>query len=464
MNKSMAVWLVLWGVGCAHAPKSAGDAETKPTADTGALSARAEASYAALDFAACAEQFRESAGPCADDDCRATAFYRAAGCAALGGDASQAMGLLTRAADSGYLDLDHLRFNPELASLHAHADWSAVVARVEANRQKQPDLQPQGMPIATLGGIDVYGSRRVDAEAVRRLLGYELGKPAVPSKALFRLTERALREKYNLALAKVAYVYFFAGEDQGRAYVTVDLVDAEDSHRLRFLSTPSGHPEDPEGLVTRWRAYEDRAIQLARSGALNPSEPRCRVTHCAIGFGHPELEPLETYFVEKVPAAVEALTRVLREESDAESRAAAAFLLAYAATPEQTVERLVPFIRDPDGSVRNNVLRVLLATQEKAEAPLMDVAVVVDALSLPETADRNKSLFLLQMLLKDLKPDALKAQQASLIRQFGPWLVELTSLHQPINREPAVELLTLLAGKELQTPEQWKAWLAQQPK
>jgi hypothetical protein len=63
-----------------------------------------------------------------------------------------------------------------------------------------------------------------------------------------------------------------------------------------------------------------------------------------------------------------------------------------------------------------------------------------------------------------LKPDALKAQQAPLIRQLGPLLMDMTALNQPINREPAVNVLKLLSGKDLETAEQWKAWFAQQAK
>jgi hypothetical protein len=89
---------------------------------------------------------------------------------------------------------------------------------------------------------------------------------------------------------------------------------------------------------------------------------------------------------------------VLREEADEQKRAVTAYLLAYAPTQEQAVERLVPSIRDSSGPVRNGVLRVLLANQDKADHPR--VAVAVDALSLPETMDRNKALYLLEALLR----------------------------------------------------------------
>ncbi len=163
-----------------------------------------------------------------------------------------------------------------------------------------------------------------------------------------------------------------------------------------------------------------------------------------------------------MPAARDALVTVLREEADEEKRAAAAYLLAYAPTPEQVVARLVPFIRDPSGSVRNAVLRVLLANQDKADRPLVDVAVVVDALSMPETLDRNKALYLLEALLRSMKPAALQAQRAPLLRQLGSQLVAMAGLTQPINREPALLVLEQLSGEKYDTAEKWKAWLARQ--
>jgi hypothetical protein len=450
MRIVQGICLVLLGAGCAH---------RVPAASATALPELAEESYKALNFTACAEQFRLAAETGADDS-RAESFYRAAGCAALAGDSSQALELLKRSAQSGYFDPDHLRFNPELTSLHSLAGWQEVLASVEANRSKAPNPP---MPVAVLSAIDVYGSRRANTEAVRRVLGLEVGKPTVPSKAIFQQQQETLRKQFTLAFAKVNFTYFFAGPDEGRAYVIVDLVDAEDAQRLRFLPAPTGHLEDPEGLIAQWEEYETKSFQLLQQGKLDQEKPAvCRVAHCILGFDHPELAPFEPRFLEKVPLTQDALTRVLREDASGDKRAAAAFLLAYAATPEQSVARLVPSIRDPSGSVRNNVLRVLTATQQKADHPLVELATVVDALSMPETLDRNKSLYLLEMLLEDLKPEELKAQRAPLIRQLGARLVDMASLQNPIIRDPASEVLQLLSGEKHETPEQWKAWLAGQ--
>lgn len=455
MRISLGVLLIILGTGCAHSPGKASAASGAATP-----SEQAEQSYKALNFPACAEQFRQAAESAPEGEERAESLYRAAGCAALAGQPSQALELLKRSVQSGYSDPDHLRFNPELTSLHSLAGWQEALDGAQAHRAKAPNPP---MPVAVLTGIDVYGSRRVDAEVVRRALGLEVGKPIVPSRALYSQQEEALRKQHSLAFARVSFIYFFEGEAQGRAFITVDLVDAEDAHRLRFLPAPTGNVEDPEGLLAQWREYEDKSFQLMQQGTLDQEKPaECRVAHCILGFGHPELAPYEPRFVEKVPRVQDALTRVLREDSNRDKRASAAFLLAYAASPEQLAARLVPSIRDPDGLVRNNVLRVLLATQKQADHPLVEVATAVDALSLPETTDRNKSLYLLRMLLEDLKPEALQAQRAPLIRQLGSQLVSMASLQQPIIRDPAIDVLKLLSGENHQTAEQWKAWLSRQ--
>ncbi|HVG63120.1 MAG TPA: HEAT repeat domain-containing protein [Hyalangium sp.] len=460
MRSSLGVCLAVWMVGCAH---SAGKPAEPAAQDGRALELRsqAEKSYDALNFPACASQFRQAAEANTDADSRSESFYSAARCAALANDAAQGIELLKLAIQSGYYDADTLQYDMELASLHSAAGWQEVMASAKANLAKAPNPP---LPVGVLSGFDVYGSRRADTEGVRKLLGFELGKPLVRSKVIFRQKEEALRKQYNLAYANLSYIYFFASEKAGIAYLTVDLVDAEDSQRLRFLPDPSGHPEDPEGLVAQWREYDAKAEHLIQKGMMDMEKGSvCRVPHCTYGFGHPDLAAYEPIFMEKVPKAQDALMKVLREEADPEKRAAAAELLAYTSTLDQAVERLVPFIRDPEGGVRNNVLRVLIADQEAADHPLMEVATVVDALSLPQTTDRNKALYLLTMLLPDLKPEVLKAQRPVLIRQIGAQLVALTAMQQPINRDPAIEVLTLLSGETYETSEQWKAWLARQP-
>jgi tetratricopeptide (TPR) repeat protein len=460
---TLGVCLVMLGAGCAHAPEKPPEpappqVESKPeptpqqTASADELSDQGYKAYAAMDFPTCAERYRQAAEASKDDTSRADAFYGAACCATLAGDTAQGLELVKRAVQSGYYDVDYLQVEPELLALHSLPGWQEVLSGARANLAKAPH-PPRPVPV--LAAVDVYGSRRADAEAVRRALGYETGKPFVASGAQFRQKEEALRKQYNLAFAKLSFISYFAGPEANRAYITVDLVDAEDAARLQFLPTPSGHPEDPEGLVAHWQAYEKKGWQLFQQGQLDMmAKDRCKVAHCIMGFIHPDLAPYEPVFLEKVPQAREALVKVLREEENDQKRAAAAFVLAYAGTPEQVVDALVPFIRDPSHLVRNNVLRVIMATQQGADRPLLEVAVVVNALSMPETTDRNKALYLLKALLEKLPPESLKAQRPVLLRQLGFQLMTLAGLQQPNNRDPARDILQLLTGKRFESAKQ----------
>ncbi|RKH90110.1 hypothetical protein D7Y21_07915 [Corallococcus sp. AB045] len=455
MRFMMALGVVALGAGCAHAPKPA-----DPAARAQQLSEEADQAYKALDFERCAERFQAAGDANAEGPDRAEFLYRAAGCASLAGHADAAVDVLKRAVQGGYYDADHLEYNPELAALHALPAWSGIVAEARANLAKAPEAPFMTM---TLMGVDAFGSRKVDQEAVQRLMGLEVGKPIVGSGAIFRQKEAALREQYGLAYAQVSMSIYFADERKGSAFVVVDMVDAEDAARLRFLPEPKGHATDPEGLLARWNDYVERLQKLQMQGKMS-EDTSCKVANCIGGFGHPDLASFEPEFLAKVPGQLDALTAVLREDADPEKRVAAAYLLAYAPTLEETAQRLQPSIRDPESGVRNSVLRVLASTQEAATKPLLDVARVADAVTMPKATDRNKATHLLNYLLDDLSPEALKAQRAGLLRQLGEHLVRMSALTLPINRDPAVLVLKQLSGEKYETAEEWRAWLARQPK
>ncbi|WP_147450032.1 hypothetical protein [Corallococcus carmarthensis] len=461
MRFVMALGVVALGAGCAHSPRAADAAAPDPASRARQLSAEAEQAYDSLDFERCAERFRASGEVAGEGPDRSESFYRAAGCASLAGHADAAVEVLKRAVQAGYYDADHLEYDPELAALHPLPAWSGIVAEARANLAKAPEAPFMTM---TLMGVDAFGSRKVDRETVQRLMGLEVGKPVVHSAAIFKQKEAALREQYGLAFARASMSIYFAEERKGTAFVVMDMVDAEDASRLRFLPEPKGHPTDPEGLLARWSDYVERLQQLQMQGKLSEDSSCKKVAHCIGGFGHPDLAPFEPEFLAKVPGQLDALTAVLREEADPEKRVSAAYLLAYAPTVEETAQRLQPFIRDSQSSVRNSVLRVLTATQEAATKPLVDVATVADAVAMPTATDRNKATYLLSYLLEDLSPEVLKAHRAGLLRQLGERLVEMSALTLPINRDPAVLVLKHLSGEKYETADEWRAWLARQPK
>ena len=88
----------------------------------------------------------------------------------------------------------------------------------------------------------------------------------------------------------------------------------------------------------------------------------------------------------------------MHTDARARHRAHAAFLLAHIASGDRVVEHVLPAIRDPDGLVRNNALRVLAAIAHDHPEIAIPLDPVLDALELPLTTDRNKAAAILDAL------------------------------------------------------------------
>lgn len=167
--------------------------------------------------------------------------------------------------------------------------------------------------------------------------------------------------------------------------------------------------------------------------------------HCALGFGHPDVQDAESQFIEKTPKQFAAVRRVLEEDADEKARAAAAFVLAYGKTRREVVDALVPAMDDPSSLVRNNAVRVLMMTQDGADEPLVPIDARLKTLQYPETTDRNKAGYGLLALLKRYEGRPDRAEIHRRVRaDAGKTLEAMAALQQPNNRDPAREILALL--------------------
>jgi hypothetical protein len=313
-----------------------------------------------------------------------------------------------------------------------------------------------------LAAVDVFGSHALSSDDVIAVAGLTLGMPAglddaAFEKALTAASDR-IEAKWQLAFVRVSPIsYFGSSPDAGKTFVTIDLVDKGDEARMAFAKEPTGDVADPGGLVAAWIAYEQQAWKLVNDGELETGQCKGGL-HCALGFGHDSLRGLEDQFIAGAPKHWRALRDVLRKDKNETRRAAAAFVLAYAGPVDRVVGALMPSIDDPDPGVRNNVVRVLLEIQQRAATPVLPLEPILRALRYPEVTDRNKAAFALEYLVaKD--PAKFRKQ---VLAEDGDLLVAMTALSQPNNRDPAVAILTSLAGKDLGSPEAWKQWVAEQ--
>lgn len=317
----------------------------------------------------------------------------------------------------------------------------------------------QGAP--QLSGVDVYGTDAFTAAELKRDHGAVLSLFA--RLAAGDVTEAAVERVMELraelsARGSFAYLDFSLITSYGAEgpvhYLTVDVVEAADSaRRMDFRPPPVDTVAGVDSLLAAWRAYEDRGFALMRSGELSPLVGECGALHCVFGFAHDSLRAFEELFSREVPAKHDVLAAVLERDAAPERRAAAAFLLAHDTVPGRVAEALLPAVRDLDGAVRNNAMRVLiaLARREDVEIP---VAPIADALDFPGTTDRNKAGYVLLGLAQRA------AARPVIIEAAGPILLDMLELEQPNNHDPAYELLKLLSGRDYgeRDYDAWRAW------
>ncbi|WNG47402.1 HEAT repeat domain-containing protein [Archangium minus] len=322
-----------------------------------------------------------------------------------------------------------------------------------------PATKPTEAPAPSryrLVSVEVFGSRRYSREEVLAVFGVPEGRDVDLSGVRHEAKQGKERLLSRFAFAQVR-VGITNYEDTHTVEVMVSLVDIGDEWRLDFAPKPDGTPEDPEGLVAAWAAYEEQAGKLYRAGAMPVGDGSCRAFHCGAGFGHPTLAPLEARFITGVPAHFEALVKVLRTEKDEYRRSLVPFLLAYGRTREEVVEALLPAMRDSSSAVRNNAMRVLWQTQRGASKALVPLAPVLRALHGPSLTDRNKGSVLLGAVVE--KDASLRL---AALKDAGPVLLEMVTMRQRTDREGALLALRALAGRDLgEDPQAWRGWVAE---
>jgi hypothetical protein len=316
-------------------------------------------------------------------------------------------------------------------------------------------------PLSTLAAVDVFGSKHVSNAEILATAGFKTGSKVAFESPHFKseldAATRRLTERYHFAFVEVSPIsYFGESPEAGKVFITIDLVDADDPDRVTFAPAPAKDTADPAGLVAAWLDYDKVVWSLVQRGAHRPPFTCKGGMHCAFGFNHPDLEAREDVFIDQVPGHVAELVAVLHGERDRDRRAAAAFLLAYGADRTQIVDALVPSIDDPSALVRNNVLRVLVMIQQRADAVVVPLPAVIRAMRFPTTTDRNKAAYALVEIAKRATAD----DRAHIVHELGDVLVAMAAMQQPNNRDPAIEILKTISGEDHGTDAAaWRAWL-----
>lgn len=321
-----------------------------------------------------------------------------------------------------------------------------------------PSAASRGRAEPELVAIDMFGTRQITLEHLLATHGTELrafGEALMKGDTSVD-TEALLDKLYGLGDFADVTPALVGIDDSGdmKYYLTIDFVDRADAvRRMPFLPIPTGSYPDPEGLIADWRTYE--AIALA-----HPSRRRndCPAFHCIGDDTHADLKNFVARFAARVPAHVEELATILRDDKDGRHRAAAAYLLAYSKDGPALVKLLLPAFRDGEALVRNNVMRVV--ADIALYHPNVDVPVerVLEALNYPATSDRNKAAAILNGLL--LRPDGAHSHRV-IAEHAGATLLAMLRLRQPNNHDYAYRILKAISGQQFgeRDYQAWETWL-----
>ncbi|HET8650688.1 MAG TPA: hypothetical protein VFL95_11655 [Gemmatimonadales bacterium] len=309
--------------------------------------------------------------------------------------------------------------------------WCAALL-LAASPLAAQQLQLDTIPIES---VDFYGLRRISDSTARRALGIRLGAP-VPDSA-----GRAAALARLMALPGVDTVRFApvcCGQNGLMLYVGVEEQGAP---ALQFNSPPSGPQRLPSEVTAAGTAFEaafDEAI-AHRDFAEDDT-----AGHALMHW--PAARAVQLGFVNLANRFHTQLSDVLRHSADADQRALAAQVLAYATDKRSVVDDLVRALEDPAGDVRNNAMRALSLIALLAQRrPDLGITVpyqpMIALLQSPVWSDRNKASLALFQISAGRDPGLL----AALRNRARPALLEMARWHDLGHATAALVLLGRMA-------------------
>jgi len=312
--------------------------------------------------------------------------------------------------------------------------------------------------------IDIYRTKQITVEMIKARFGKDM-----QSLSEIMISQDSMSSPENMRLVSNIFERTISGlNEMGEfAYINIsptmypqdkiihisfDIVDKTDEQRLNvFLKKPSKSFHDPDQLIFKMLEYEKMGHALFYKDKKPPTFKVCPAFHCLFGFDHPALQSYKALFNTKVPKNKSRLIAILREDKDENRRAAAAFLMAHIHDGNELIKILSPSIYDSSNIVRNNVMRVIAETTSKVEIKDFPIDDVIRALDFPAASDRNKALFLIFSVIKQL------GYESYVIQHAGKYLIEELKLLQPNAHDFAYSILKEVSGENYDKRD-YKAW------
>ena len=299
----------------------------------------------------------------------------------------------------------------------------------------------------TVHSVDIYGVRTVSEAALRSAIGVRAGDPVPVSDDSIRARVRALPGVAEVQVSMVCC------SETGRTLLYVGIREVG-TPPLVFRAEPTGDVRLPDDIAAAGARFEPALISAVRRGATaeDGSEGYSLARDSA-------LRSVQESFLQLAARRTDTLVSVLRHSADADHRALAAQVLAYAPDRRTAARELLHAAADPSDAVRNNATRALAVLAAwAARNPQAGVAIApelfIDFLDSASWTDRNKGVMALLSLTS--------AHDATLLAELRsralPSLVEMARWTHAGHALGPFLILARLAG--LTDEAAFQAWQA----
>ena len=281
--------------------------------------------------------------------------------------------------------------------------------------------------------IDFYGLHKTPEAKVREALGVKEGDPLPPSKG-------DVEERLD-GIQGVAESHLEAVSDAKKMILYTGLEERGAPH-FDIREAPEGDMKLPEVMTKEYRNFVEAAAAAARSNIVAED-----LTQGHARSADPETRKIQDRFPLFATEHLGELRDVLRNSSDEDQRAIAAYIIGYAPNKRDVLNDLQYALKDADAGVRANATRSLVAIEVLAKLdPKQGIKVsptwFIEMLNSLSWSDRNRAVMALQILTD--QPDQSILDQ---IRERAlPSLIDMARWKTLAHALPPYLLLGRVAG------------------
>jgi hypothetical protein len=267
-----------------------------------------------------------------------------------------------------------------------------------------------------LDTLDFYGLRKTTEAQVRAAVAVKEGDPLPSSKGD---AEERLDQIPGVVESHLEAVY-----DGGKMVLYVGLEERGAPH-FDLREAPEGDMRLPDKISAEYRSFVEAAAAASRANITAED-----LTQGQARSADPNTRKIQDRFPLFATEHLAELRDVLRNSSDEEQRATAAYIIGYAPNKLDVINDLQYALKDADAGVRTNATRSLVAIEVLAKLdPKLGIKIsptwFIEMLNSLSWSDRSRAVGALQ-ILTDQPNSAILDQMAhwkTLAHALPPYLL-----------------------------------------